>query len=418
VGRTRPGPFPLDSDEDDDGAIGRAPPPAGTPGPLSRPTPAAIGGLLEGGGFSEVAVEQDEVTLEFDSPEHFTAYIRAISAPIRAMIEQHAGEAQEEAWDAIAGYYPIVWRRGSIGLYPMGQCVQWRVEGQGPLFGDARRLLGTPVYRRESVTPLDSAAVICADCGAGNPYTNAYCGDCGKRIVRGGDGVTLHPGFKGPRRLLIGSGVVFAVSASIAVMDFLLINLLNPASVGLDLGGPIFTMLLEGVNVTSVRAPGSPSDAVSFLIVGTFLLASLLASASAVSGVAGGIWLLVRWRDGDGPSRVGAAVATVGEASRKHLEDAHKLGAESLEKAKPKLAETAERSRAAAEHARASAAERYEDVKPIVSRVARDGRVTFSEEVAPRVVTGFHKGATWGREWFRARRDKDRDGSAVEQEDR
>ena len=57
--------------------------------------------MLEGGGFSNVAVEQNEVIFEFDSPEHFTAYIRAISAPIRAMIEQHAGEAQEEAWDAI-----------------------------------------------------------------------------------------------------------------------------------------------------------------------------------------------------------------------------------------------------------------------------------------------------------------------------
>jgi SAM-dependent methyltransferase len=77
------------------------PPPAGTPGPLSRPTPEAIGGLLEGGGFSDVAVEQAEVIFEFDSPEHFTAYVRAIAAPIRAMIEQHAGEAQEEAWDAI-----------------------------------------------------------------------------------------------------------------------------------------------------------------------------------------------------------------------------------------------------------------------------------------------------------------------------
>jgi SAM-dependent methyltransferase len=77
------------------------PPPAGTPGPLSRPTPAAVSGLLEGGGFSEVAVEEDEVTYEFDSPEHFTAYVRAIAAPIRAMIEQHAGEAQEEAWEAI-----------------------------------------------------------------------------------------------------------------------------------------------------------------------------------------------------------------------------------------------------------------------------------------------------------------------------
>jgi SAM-dependent methyltransferase len=81
--------------------LGVPPPPAGTPGPLSRPTRAAIGGLLEGGGFSNVAVEQDEVIFEFDSPEHFTAYVRAIAAPIRAMIEQHAGDAQEEAWDAI-----------------------------------------------------------------------------------------------------------------------------------------------------------------------------------------------------------------------------------------------------------------------------------------------------------------------------
>ena len=77
------------------------PPPPGTPGPLSRPTPDAIGSLLEGGGFSKVAVEQDEVTFEFDSPEHFTAYVRAIAAPIRTMIEQHAGDAQEEVWDEI-----------------------------------------------------------------------------------------------------------------------------------------------------------------------------------------------------------------------------------------------------------------------------------------------------------------------------
>jgi ubiquinone/menaquinone biosynthesis C-methylase UbiE len=81
--------------------LGVPPPRPGTPGPLSRPTPAAIGGLLEGGGFSNVVVEHDEVAFEFDSPEQFTAYVRAISAPIRAMIEQHAGDAQEEAWDAI-----------------------------------------------------------------------------------------------------------------------------------------------------------------------------------------------------------------------------------------------------------------------------------------------------------------------------
>ena len=81
--------------------LGVPPPPAGTPGPLSRPTPAAIGALLEGGGFSKVSVVQDAVTFRFDSPEHFTAYVRAIAAPIRAMIGRYAGEAQEEAWKAI-----------------------------------------------------------------------------------------------------------------------------------------------------------------------------------------------------------------------------------------------------------------------------------------------------------------------------
>jgi SAM-dependent methyltransferase len=76
-------------------------PPAGTPGPLSRPTPAALSRLLEGGGFSQIAVEQNHVTFQFDSPAHFTAYVRAIAAPIRAMIAQHAGDAQEDAWAAI-----------------------------------------------------------------------------------------------------------------------------------------------------------------------------------------------------------------------------------------------------------------------------------------------------------------------------
>ena len=37
------------------------PPPPGTPGPLSRPSPEAIGGLLEAGGFSDVEVEEIDV---------------------------------------------------------------------------------------------------------------------------------------------------------------------------------------------------------------------------------------------------------------------------------------------------------------------------------------------------------------------
>ena len=48
------------------------PPPPGTPGPLSRPTPEAIGGLLEGGGFSDIDVEELEIIFELDSAEHYT----------------------------------------------------------------------------------------------------------------------------------------------------------------------------------------------------------------------------------------------------------------------------------------------------------------------------------------------------------
>jgi enediyne biosynthesis protein CalE5 len=77
------------------------PPPPGTPGPLSRPTHEAIGGLLEGGGFSDVQVEDAEVTFEWDSPEHFTTFVQEIAPPIIAMIEPHPEGVQKEAWAAI-----------------------------------------------------------------------------------------------------------------------------------------------------------------------------------------------------------------------------------------------------------------------------------------------------------------------------
>lgn len=77
------------------------PPPPGTPGPLSRPTPHALGGLLEAAGFSNVEVEEAEVTFEWQSPEEFTAFIREIAPPITAMIAPHPQEVQDETWAAI-----------------------------------------------------------------------------------------------------------------------------------------------------------------------------------------------------------------------------------------------------------------------------------------------------------------------------
>jgi SAM-dependent methyltransferase len=77
------------------------PPPPETPGPLSRPTPDALGGLLGTAGFSEVEVEEADVTFEWQSAEDFTTFIKEIAPPIRAIIEPHPPDVQEETWGAI-----------------------------------------------------------------------------------------------------------------------------------------------------------------------------------------------------------------------------------------------------------------------------------------------------------------------------
>jgi enediyne biosynthesis protein CalE5 len=77
------------------------PPPPGTPGPLSRPTPEAIGGLLEGGGFSDVEVEEAEVVFTWGSAEEFTTFVREIAPPITAMMASHPQDVQDETWAAI-----------------------------------------------------------------------------------------------------------------------------------------------------------------------------------------------------------------------------------------------------------------------------------------------------------------------------
>lgn len=78
------------------------PPPPGTPGPLSRPTPDDIRGLLEGGGFSEVEVEDVEISAEWSSPEEFGLYIKDIIAPIRRLVDAQPEGEREKTWKAIA----------------------------------------------------------------------------------------------------------------------------------------------------------------------------------------------------------------------------------------------------------------------------------------------------------------------------
>jgi len=77
------------------------PPPPGTPGPLSRPTPEAIGGLLEGGGFSDVEVDELEVSFEWDSAEALTHFVQEIAPPIYNLVNPQPPEVQRECWQAI-----------------------------------------------------------------------------------------------------------------------------------------------------------------------------------------------------------------------------------------------------------------------------------------------------------------------------
>jgi SAM-dependent methyltransferase len=77
------------------------PPPPGTPGPLSRPTREAIAGLLEGGGFADVEVEELTAEFEWDSPEEFARFTREIAPPVSALMAEHPQEVQDETWAAV-----------------------------------------------------------------------------------------------------------------------------------------------------------------------------------------------------------------------------------------------------------------------------------------------------------------------------
>jgi enediyne biosynthesis protein CalE5 len=90
------------------------PPPPGTPGPLARPTPEAIAALLEGGGFSNVEVEEIDVVFDYSSPEEFVTCLREVAPPLTALLAQYPDDVQREGWAAIT------------------EAVQHRAGGEGP----------------------------------------------------------------------------------------------------------------------------------------------------------------------------------------------------------------------------------------------------------------------------------------------
>lgn len=83
------------------GYLQQPPPPPGTPGPLSRPTPEAISAILDGGGFSNIEVEETQVTIRLASAEDFTTHVQDIVAPLVALLEPHPQEVRDAAWNAV-----------------------------------------------------------------------------------------------------------------------------------------------------------------------------------------------------------------------------------------------------------------------------------------------------------------------------
>jgi enediyne biosynthesis protein CalE5 len=77
------------------------PPPPGMPGPLSRPTTEALGGLLNAAGFTELQTEEADVVFVWPSPEEFTTFIKETAPPISALIAQHPPDVQVDTWAAI-----------------------------------------------------------------------------------------------------------------------------------------------------------------------------------------------------------------------------------------------------------------------------------------------------------------------------
>lgn len=86
---------------DGDAAARRSAAAAGNARAALASDPEALGGLLEAAGFSEVEVEETQVTMEWASPEEFTTFVHEIAPPIRAMIDPHPQEVQDETWMAI-----------------------------------------------------------------------------------------------------------------------------------------------------------------------------------------------------------------------------------------------------------------------------------------------------------------------------
>src|SRR5437763_1969503 len=66
-------------------------------------SPAMVAYGREGGGFSDVEVEETEVSFEWQSAGEFVAMVKDTVPPLVALIAKHAPDDPDRAWEAILG---------------------------------------------------------------------------------------------------------------------------------------------------------------------------------------------------------------------------------------------------------------------------------------------------------------------------
>lgn len=69
--------------------------------PFHLSDPLALQNALIKAGFQDVKTENMVVTLRVDSPDSFTNYHKAVSAPIHALLAGQTAEKQNETWQAV-----------------------------------------------------------------------------------------------------------------------------------------------------------------------------------------------------------------------------------------------------------------------------------------------------------------------------
>ena len=77
------------------------PPPSSDTPPFHLSDPLALQNALIKDGFQDVKTENMIVTLRLDSPDSFTNYHKAISAPIHELLVGQKTEKQNEIWQAV-----------------------------------------------------------------------------------------------------------------------------------------------------------------------------------------------------------------------------------------------------------------------------------------------------------------------------